>query len=81
MAKRRYRKKPFKMRLKKDTIYTLSAIFMFVFAILLASSYSKNGTLLIKVNENLIPEINLLIKTTEWNAKMVKSMKNAVPDK
>lgn len=49
--KRRYsRKKPFKVKLKKDTIYTLSAIGCVLFGILLFASYTQSGEMLTTVN-------------------------------
>jgi len=51
MGKRRYRKSPFKVKLKKDTVYTMSSVFMFFFGIFLLFSYSRNGNLLMQTND------------------------------
>lgn len=48
-----YRRK-LKIKLKKETIYTIVQVSLFIFAILIAFSYSKNGKLLIKINEQMI---------------------------
>ena len=49
--KRHYKKRSsFKLKLKKDTIYTLSAISLILLGIVFAFSYTKNGEILSTVN-------------------------------
>lgn len=53
MGRRKYRRKLFKFKLKKDTVYTLSSIFTFLFGAVLLFSYSQSGATLIRINEYL----------------------------
>ncbi|HUV42742.1 MAG TPA: DNA translocase FtsK [Patescibacteria group bacterium] len=43
------RKKPFKLNLKKDTLYTISSVFLFSLAAIIVFSFSRQGTLLTKL--------------------------------
>lgn len=53
--KRHYSKrKNFKVKLKKDTIYTLSSIVLILLGILLLFSYTKNGEVLSIINNYLV---------------------------
>ncbi len=46
MARRGRRRKPFKLKLKKDTVYSISSLIFFLFAILVILSFSRQGSLL-----------------------------------
>jgi len=50
IGRRGRRRKPFKIRLKKTTIYTFSTVAMFALAGLVILSFSRQGMLLIKLN-------------------------------
>lgn len=51
---RRYKRRGFKVKLKRDTIYTIVAVIMFLVSIGLLGSYTRNGLILLKVNAYLI---------------------------
>jgi S-DNA-T family DNA segregation ATPase FtsK/SpoIIIE len=51
--RRRYRRRALKFRLRKETVYSISAIFMLLFAVIGAFSYTKNGIFLTRVNSLL----------------------------
>lgn len=50
MARRKYKRRGFKMKLKKDTIYTIVSALMVLSAIALLASYTRNGMFLEKIN-------------------------------
>lgn len=54
-AKRRsYRKRsPFKLKLKKQTVYTVGAIWLWLFAIIITASFFGDGAMLTKLREEL----------------------------
>ena len=47
------RKKAFKLKLKKETIYTFSSVFLFVIAGIIILSFSRQGVLLTKIFDGL----------------------------
>lgn len=53
VKRRRYRRKLFKLKLKKDTIYTLSSLILIFGGIFFLFSYSKSGVLPIRISEYL----------------------------
>jgi len=59
MGRRRYRKRGFKLKLKKETIYTIFSLGLILFGLLLLLSFSKSGESFIAVN-------NLLEKNFGW---------------
>lgn len=54
MARRGRRRKPFKLKLKKDTVYSLTSIFFFLLAGLIILSFSRQGTLLTRLFDVLV---------------------------
>jgi len=50
MGRRKYRRRGFKLKLKKDTVYTLSAIGTFLLGSLLLFSFTKSSEILAKIN-------------------------------
>lgn len=51
---RRYRRKSFKLKLRKETVYTLSCLLLFAIAAILILSFSRSGVLLVKINTLLV---------------------------
>lgn len=51
--KKRLDKRGFKLKLKKETVFSISKIFFFVFAVLILISFSRQGMVLIKFNDLL----------------------------
>lgn len=58
--KYRRRKSPYKMNLKKGTVYSLSSVFLIFFSIILLFSYSRNGILITKINDLLTTSFGFL---------------------
>lgn len=53
MARRRYRKRGFKLKLKSDTIYTIFAFGLLLGGLFLLFSFSKNGEAMVAINNAL----------------------------
>ena len=52
--KRRFNKRAFRLRLKKQTVFSIAQVFFLVLAGLIVLSFLRHGIVLIKINDVLI---------------------------